>query len=320
MRNLLWLIVILSLYASSEACAIQRTILVVMSSMDEPYCQTLEGVVEQLEEQDTECRILRYSHNLLKRQKQLFLRVIEKKNVDLVLTIGTPATLGLMEIDMKAPVVFSSILNPFESGIIGKNSPRKFTGACLDIQIEDQFRYLKLIVPELKKIGVLYSEQETGPLIRKAQKVARKLNLGLIAEQVQSGSDVTAKLEKLSKKVDALWSVADSVVFGESIDRIIEYTIEKKLSFMGLSSSFVKRGALFAIEPDYKDVGRQTAEIIEQIFAGKSPDEIRPAYPRTCRLALNENVARTLGFIFPEEAQFKVTGFKAIKPIAIVRY
>ena len=319
MRGLFWLVIILCFYASCEACTAQQIILAVTSSKAGPYRQALEGVEEEFTSRNIDYRILRYSHNLVRWKKELFLQVIDRKKVDLVLTVGTPATLELRGIDMKVPVVFSSILNPIESGIIGDDSFQKFTGACLDIRIEDQFRYLKLIVPGVKRVGVLYSEQETGSLIRRARKVAKKLNLELVAERIKNGSEVPAKLKELSMKVDALWSVADSIVFGESTDRIVEYTLEKKLPFMGLSSSFVQRGALFAIEPDYKDVGRQTGEIIGQIFEGKSPEEIEPVYPRTYRLVLNKNVARTIGLEFPDETSFQA-GFEAIKPAEIIRY
>jgi putative ABC transport system substrate-binding protein len=69
---------------------------------------------------------------------------------------------------------------------------------------------------------------------------------------------------------------------------------------MGLSEHFVKMGALLAVGPDYKDVGKQSGEFAAQILKGRDPEELPVASPRKVQLSLNLRTAEIIGHRIPD--------------------
>jgi putative ABC transport system substrate-binding protein len=176
------------------------------------------------------------------------------------------------------------------------------TGAAMDVPVERQLRVLQRMMPKLKRVGVLYSPQETLLVIEEAKRVAKAMNIQMIAESVSSESDVPDALGRLDKqRMDALWSVADGKVFTRPSTRyIIEYVVHRGIPFMGPHNGFVKAGALVALTADYRDNGRQAGEIAIQILNGVKPESIPVATPRKIEMAVNLQVSNNIGLKIPQ--------------------
>jgi putative ABC transport system substrate-binding protein len=229
-------------------------------------------------------------------------REIERSNPDLVLAIGTTAALAAKSELENIPIVFCMVLNPVSSGLVkSMGSPGgNITGASLDIPLKTQFKYIKLMVPNLKSMGVIYNPEETGMVVQEAVKVARRMNLSLIAKAISSEREVPDALGSILNGIDALWSVADGTVFGsQSTQYILLNTLRTETPFMGLSPSFVKAGALMALSCDYGDVGKQAAEIANRVLNGKNPGDIAIAVPRKVSLHINLRTAYCIGLRVP---------------------
>ena len=230
---------------------------------------------------------------------------IQRAKPDLVLAIGTTAAMATKEELKGIPVVFCMVLNPVSSGLVkSMNSPGgNITGASLDIPLETQFRYIKSVVGELKAIGVLYNPEETGALVQQADRVARRMNISLLAKPISSDREVPNALKSLTGGVDALWSVAYTTVFStvQSTRYILLNTLRTGTPFMGLSDSFVTAGALMSLSCDYDDVGIQAAEIAQRILKGESAGDIPVAVPRKVSLSLNLKTADQIGLSIPDQ-------------------
>jgi len=227
---------------------------------------------------------------------------IQRSNPDLVLAIGTTAALAAKKELKGIPIVFFMVLNPVSSGLVeSMSSPGdNITGASLDIPLETQFQYLKQVVPDLRSIGVIYNPEETGKVVQEAIKVAKGMNLSLIAKAISSEREVPDALRNLLGKVDALWSVADGTVFGpQSTQYILLNTIKTGTPFVGLSPSFVKAGALMALSCDYADIGKQAAEIANRVLNDENPGDIPVAVPRKVSLCINLKIADRIGLRVP---------------------
>ena len=228
---------------------------------------------------------------------------IQRSGSDLVLAIGTTAALaakfGLDDI----PIVFCMVLNPVSSGLVESIKSRggNVTGASLDIPLEMQFKHIKMLIKDLKSIGVIYNPEETGILVQEAAEVAKRNNLSLIAKPVSSEREVPDALRSLLNKIDVLWSVADGTVFGSQSTRyILLNTLRTGTPFVGLSPSFVEAGALMALSCDYADVGKQAGEIGNRVLNGEEPGDIPVAVPRKVSLWINLRTADHIGLRIPE--------------------
>lgn len=82
-------------------------------------------------------------------------RTFKAENCKVVLVIGPEAAKVALKELPDVAVVFCMIMNPERAGIKGN----KVTGVSLDIPFTRQFESFKSVVPTLKKIGLVYSDQ-----------------------------------------------------------------------------------------------------------------------------------------------------------------
>ena len=222
---------------------------------------------------------------------------------DILITVGSAATqIALNNFD-KVPIVFSAVKYPVISGFvasIGRPGSR-ITGASLDIPVNIQFRYFRQIIPNLKQIGVLYTSN-TAKLIAPARVIASEMGRELIPVKIDSRRDLPSALDSLSKCTQGLWSVADPNLFDpQSTKYILLNSLRHGLPFMGFSRYVVESGALFALDFDYKAIGRQAGHMAAEVLAGADPGRIRVTVPDIIWFHYNEKTAKHVRVDIPDE-------------------
>ncbi len=301
LRSLPWAVVWCVL--SPQLVPAQETIVVVKSLEAKPYEETFQGFKEALSAKGYRPSLSEYTTKEGQRHEARILSDINRRRPALIVTLGSAATTLIRDQVQDIPVVFCMVLNPVASGFVRsmQSSGNNLTGASLDIPARLQFETLKAVLPYVKKIGVLYNPRETGEVVEAAAPAAAEVGMELMAIPVSSAEKIQETLESLDKKVDALWSVADSTVFSSdrSIEFLLRQTLRYRLPFMGLSPAFAKAGALLALSVDYRDVGLQCGEQAAQVLAGRAPAALPITTPRRVTLYLNLNVARAIGVEIP---------------------
>lgn len=231
------------------------------------------------------------------------IRQCRSNGTSVILTVGSSATKFAKDNFYDIPVIFSSVLYPSLSGFI--DSPEhpggNITGASLDIPIDIQFAYFKRMVPNLKKIGVLYTES-TAPLIPSAKVIAQQLGLTLVPRLIKEPRELPTALDSLVEVTDGLWSVADPILFDpQSTKFILKTTLRKMVPFMGFSRHVVESGALFALDFDYKAIGIQAGELINKIIEGFELSELKVTSTDVIFFYCNEKTARHIKIKIPED-------------------
>ena len=229
---------------------------------------------------------------------QEIIKKINDKNPDLILAVGTKAAIFAKQEINDFPIVFLMVSRPEKYGLTGKN----ITGVSLNIPTNIQFKTLRLIIPQLKTIGVIYNPKISREAIEIAAATAKNMGLELVAIKVNSEKEVPQALRIMKGNIDAMWMVMDeTVVNSQSIQYIMLFTIRNKIPFMGLSIRFVQDGALLALQSDYMNIGRQSGEIANLILESKSADDIPIATPKKNELVLNLKTAKLIGIDIPAD-------------------
>jgi putative ABC transport system substrate-binding protein len=221
----------------------------------------------------------------------------------LILTVGTVATDMAKREFPSIPIIFSSVIHPELSGFVETNKQpnANITGASLDIPVDIQFKYFKKIVPNLKRIGVLYTP-ETENLIAQAKEAARAEGIELVPVTVHENKDLPSALDSVSAHVDGIWSVPDPQLFTPQSTRyILLNTIRRSIPFMGFSRNVVESGALFALDFDYKAVGMQAGRIVNQVLGGQNPGRIEVSSVDVIWFHYNEKTAKLINVAIPDE-------------------
>ncbi len=296
-------ILVLWILASVAVCAENVRVVVVESRRLSAYDQALNGFREAMNKRGFEPEFIRFVVGNDVSSTQELDAKLDEAGAQIILALGTDAARMVKDCHSEIPSVFSMVSEPGQSGLLnsGGNGGTPMTGVCLDVPVEDQFVSLLDVVPRARKIGVIYNPQESQFLVDEARNAANRMGLGLVTYPISSEAEVPEGLNSLRPKIDALWLVSDRTLLAtQSLQFVFLYAFQTNLPLMGLSEHFVKMGALFAVGPDYEDVGMQSGEFAAQILRGQNPDEMPVASPRKVLLSLNLRTAEIIGLSIPE--------------------
>jgi len=222
-----------------------------------------------------------------------FVSDINKNNVDLVLAVGTEAAILCKQNVKNVSVVFCMVGDPAGQGL---NRISNISGVSLDISYTDTLEAILKVVPQAKTVGILYNPEHNEKNINNIKTQAFPLGLDILSEKVYGRSDLIGAFGKVVDKVDVMWVITDPIISNAySIKYILSNTLQKSIPVVGISSQYVKAGALFALTPDYYDIGRQASEQATSIVdEGITSLSLGVVGPRKNSLVINMRTANAI--------------------------
>ena len=176
------------------------------------------------------------------------------------------------------------------------------TGVILEFPAETELKWLTRLLPEEKRIAVLFNSGENQSRIEAATRAAKSLGLTLEPRKLESPRDLPSALESLASQADVLWGIADPVVLNpQTAQPILLFSLRNRIPFVGLSLTWVKAGALYALDRDYDDIGMQCGELALRILQGKPAGTLPPTVPRKAVYSVNLKTARQLKVDIPRD-------------------
>lgn len=215
---------------------------------------------------------------------------IRQNGTQLILALGSLALETAGREAEGIPIVAGMVLRETDIRRI-----RGATGVFLEFPLETQFEWLRRLLPETRRVGVVYNPAENQGTIAAAHQVARRMDLELVAREVTVPAELPDALESLANRADVLWGISDQlVVTPQTAKGLLLFSFRNRIPFIGLSTAWVKAGAFYALDRDYHDIGRQCAELALKILAGGIPGSLDPVPPRQTRFSLNVKTAERM--------------------------
>ena len=100
--------------------------------------------------------------------------------------------------------------------------------------------------------------------MREVQAVARTLGIEVTTLEIQRAEDVTAAMETLKNKTQAIYVVADPLIFINRV-RINTLAASAGLPTIHGAREYVEAGGLMSYGPNFPDLFRRTAEFVDKI-------------------------------------------------------
>ncbi|MFC1617144.1 ABC transporter substrate-binding protein [Candidatus Margulisiibacteriota bacterium] len=192
-------------------------------------------------------------------QKTDMRKINEEINTEkpaLIFCIGTKALLQVLD-KKDCPVVFASVLN-WERFKISNN----VYGVANELLAAMQLFNFRLLFPNIKKIGIVYTKEINNEWVKKARTAAADMQVKIIARALKNDDKLEDIIDELLNKTDALWLIPDpTVVNKKSINLYIGKANEKRKPIFAYSDLFVKLGAVLAITPDVPTIANQAASL-----------------------------------------------------------
>ena len=226
--------------------------------------------------------------------------------VDLIYAIATPAAQSAANETKDIPIVISAVTDAKNAGLVQKNEKpgTNVTGVSDLTPVQSQLELLTQILPEAKKVAVLYCNAEDNSIFQAtiAKEEGKKLGLEMVEATVTDSNQIQQVTESLIGKVDAIYIPTDNLI-AEGMASVAQVANENNLPCICGEMGFVQNGGLATYGLDYFELGKMAGNQAAQILEGKDPAKMPIEYLPTekCSLAINKKVAEKLNITIPKE-------------------
>jgi ABC-type uncharacterized transport system substrate-binding protein len=206
----------------------------------------------------------------------------------------------------RVPHLFNIVAAPVETGIVQSlhNSGGNISGATNKISLEKQMKEV-LKVFSFKCLGLIFNSREKNTMIerQRLQDVGEKFHFEVIDLRSPPVEGLLEKnLEKLINKtieVDAIYLPLDSHILTNA--KLIGAKLrEAKIKSIGSIKGYVEHGALIGMVPDYYELGKGVASIVDRHQKGAQLQTIPVYRPTKFILMVNKTTANLLQVKVPE--------------------
>ncbi len=247
-------------------------------------------------------------------QCQTIANTYSSMNLDLVLAIATPAALATQAKITDIPVLFTAVTAPAskETGLVASNAnPGKNITGTSDLNpVEKQIKLLKLLVPNAKTVGFLFSDSESNSRIQVdlAKAVCEKLGLSTVEATVSSPNDIVSVINtRLADKVDALFIPTDNMI-SNAMSTVS--TAANDIPIIVGESGMISDGGLATLSIKYFDLGYKTGLMAVRILKGENPANMAVEFADKYELVINNELAKKLNVTIPENLEELLANMK----------
>jgi ABC-type uncharacterized transport system substrate-binding protein len=276
------------LLAAASLPVAHGAIVVAYESGVDAYAEALEGLAGALGSNNLRLLDLRAPGTDLG-------HAVSERDVQLVIAVGSGALAGVQARRPVVPTIATMVLHSGE----GVHSAEGDGGGRVevDLLLSTQLQAMRSLWPNRLRVGILRNPARSRYSTEVLESRARKEGYTAVVIDCEGPAQLLKAVAAFKGKVDFVLCFPDPDLYNPvTIKPLVMASLEIRLPLIGFSPAFVRAGAAAGIYPDYRELGRQTAEMAQRVLRGeeRGADEA----PRKIQLAVNQRVARLLGVEF----------------------
>ncbi|MBR5288781.1 MAG: ABC transporter substrate-binding protein [Clostridia bacterium] len=196
------------------------------------------------------------------------------KKVDMMVGIATPMAQACYNAASgRIPTIFTAVTDPVAAGFAAADGKATgdITGTSDALPIDAQLKTIRAMLPDAKKIGILYTTSEVNSLsaIEIYKQLAPNYGFEIVESGISTIADMPLALDALLPKVDCLSNLTDNTVVSALALMLDKANAAKKPVF-GSEIEQVKLGCIAAEGLDYLALGKQTGLMAAKVLKGEA--------------------------------------------------
>ena len=234
-------------------------------------------------------------------------------NMDMVISIGTSATVAVAKEIKSVPVVFSVVYDPVESKIAQdwRISGNNTTGTSSKVPMSALLENVKKLAP-VKSLAVLYTpgERNSEAQLKDLKASEEQFSIRIVPVPLTNRDEVTPIVTDVAGKVDALYLSGSSIV-GDMLAAIVDIATKARVITVTHLGEKVEKGVLLGVYANSRELGRLAGEKAVTVLKGAKPSSIPIEPLRKLDVAVNMKTAKAGGIDVP--AAFLKTATRVIE-------
>jgi ABC-type uncharacterized transport system substrate-binding protein len=253
----------------------------------------------------------------LKNKQAVVERLNTRKDIDLMLAMGTWAGQDLANNGHRVPTLVISSSDPVGAKISKSAQDSGFDHLHARVDPTRYERQIRLFhdIFGFTRLGIVYEtdtvDGQTYAAIDAVRKVAEERKFQIVpchapfsnVTQAEAGQAVLKCHRELAPKVDAFYLTVHRGIDLQHMPEMLAPFLEHKVPVFSQSGSpEVKHGVLLCIaQAGFKYIGEFHAQTIAKIFNGARPRDLDQLFMDPARIAINTRTANIIGYDPPEE-------------------
>ncbi|MEG2002197.1 MAG: ABC transporter substrate-binding protein [Clostridia bacterium] len=237
---------------------------------------------------------------------------LKNKNVAMIGAIATPSAIAAASVAKgKIPVIYCAVSDPYAVGLTELDN---VAGSCDILDFNGQLEIIKGVVPNVKKVGVLYCINEGNSLsqLETLTKVAKTKGIEIVPQSITANNEIVSATNALvGKNVDAITNLTDNTVVGV-LTEVLKITNEKKIPIFGSEIDQVKGyeitvngekqkvGCVASASLDYVELGRKTGLLMAKVLKGEKITKGEVIKVEDSFFCYSSEFAKQLGLEIPQ--------------------
>ena len=200
--------------------------------------------------------------------------------------------------------LFAVAFDPVRGGLVQSLAKPGGNVTGMSIQQPDlvakRLEPLRTAIPDLPRLAVLANAGYAEPMLEAERVKSAAQALGLQAARlgIWRTQDIAPAFEALRSRADALYVVSDPLIAANRA-RIITSALDAHLPTILSYGDYVQAGGLMSYGPDFTDLFRRAADMVDKILHGTKPGDIPVEQPTKFDFAINVKTATALGLVIP---------------------
>jgi putative tryptophan/tyrosine transport system substrate-binding protein len=233
------------------------------------------------------------------------IRIMAKELVasqpEIMITVGTPATLAVQRETRTIPIVFLIVADPVGAGIVDNlarpggnttgfgNPEGAFGGKLLSL--------LKKIAPGMRQAAAMFNP-DTAPgrglyYFGSFEAAARSLAIEPLTAEVRSDADIGRVITMLGQEQAGLVLLPDNFNFAHR-STVIGLSLRNNVPTI-YDKDFAKEGGLLQYGASFPDMYRRVPSYVDRILRGAKPGDLPVELPTKYEFVINLKTARAMG-------------------------
>jgi putative ABC transport system substrate-binding protein len=229
-----------------------------------------------------------------------------KRNVDIIVTVGTASTLAAKNATSRIPIVMYTAGDPVGAGLIANlakpgGNVTGFSVVSPDLDAK-RLSFLHELSPTAQLVGVLVNRATPVHAVERerSEQVYRSLGMQpIFVEVAGSGELEGAVAEAARRRVQALVVPVD-ILFGQNGALIARAALRHVLPTIVGDRDILEAGGLLSLAIDQDEANSVLAYLVDKILRGAIPADLPVQQPTKFRLGINMKTAKALGLTVPQ--------------------
>jgi putative tryptophan/tyrosine transport system substrate-binding protein len=245
----------------------------------------------------------RWAEGRLERMAEIAQELVRLK-VDVIFASSGGAVLAVKQATSAIPTVFPAAGDPVASGLVASLARPGGNITGLSIQQTDvaskRLELLRELLPELRHLAVMgHAGASVVRLeIDEIRAAAGKLGLDVAVLEIRRTNDIMSAFDSIKGRAQALYVITDPLLFVNRL-RINTLALGIRMPTIHGFREYVQAAGLMSYGPNFPDLFRRSAELVDKILRGTKPADIPVEQPTKFDLVVNLITAKALGLTVP---------------------